>query len=407
MRMRTFTRGQKIYFALLANLMVPLAGMSTDIYLPSLPAISQHFSALKSFVQLTVTSYIIAMGFAQLIAGPISDAYGRKKLLLFSLLLQLLSVIGILLSASIYAMIVWRFMQGLGAALMIVPARAILNDIFTGQQLRKQFNYTTISFALGPIVAPFIGGYLQDYFGWQANFYFLFCYLVMLILMLFLYVETISLTRVFSVHHLWKNYHIILRDKYFLVIAIFLGILYGYIGFFNIIGPFLIQDVFDKSVLYYGRVALLIGFAWFLGNTFNRILFDVNKKIKTQIALGMIFIMSIAMMILVNMGYADAMIFIVPTFMIEVLSGLIFPIYVGEGIMFFPSMAASVNACLFSLVWLIYGISTFVATLLDVHSLVPIAISYTFITIMAMVVYYGFILKLEKKELSHNTSNQC
>ena len=169
----TFISKQKLYFAILVNIIVPLAGISTDIYLPSLPAISTHFNVTKTFVQLTVASYVIAVGLAQLLAGPISDAYGRKNLLLIAIFTQLLAVLAIIFSPSIDWMILFRFVQGLGAAFMLVPARAILNDVFHGSELKKQFNYCTISFALGPTIAPFLGGYLQHYFGCQANFIFI------------------------------------------------------------------------------------------------------------------------------------------------------------------------------------------------------------------------------------------
>ena len=163
---RKRTHNNKTYLAVLINIIIPLAGMSTDIYLPSLPAMCSHFHVAKALVQLTVTTYVLGVGIAQLIAGPISDANGRKKLLVFALLIQLIAILLIVLTPSIHWMIVFRFLQGIGAGLMVVPARAIINDIFSGTELKKQFNTLTISFAMAPIIAPFIGGYVQHYFGW-------------------------------------------------------------------------------------------------------------------------------------------------------------------------------------------------------------------------------------------------
>ena len=156
----------------LANFFVPLAGISTDIYLPSLPAMAHHFLVSKAFVQITVTTYGVGMGLMQFIAGPVSDALGRKKLFIGALLTQIIAILVILNAQSIILIIVMRLFQGVGAAFLIVPARAILNDCFSGEQLKKQFNYITISFAMGPILGPFIGSYLQQYFDWHACFIF-------------------------------------------------------------------------------------------------------------------------------------------------------------------------------------------------------------------------------------------
>ena len=96
---------KKRFFAILVYIIIPLGGVSTDIYLPSLPAISAHFHAIKTLAQLTVTAYVMALGLAQLFAGPISDALGRKKPLIIAVVVQLLSVVAIIFSQSIYWMI--------------------------------------------------------------------------------------------------------------------------------------------------------------------------------------------------------------------------------------------------------------------------------------------------------------
>ena len=76
----------RYHYAFLAHYFITVAGISTDIYLPSLPAISHAFTASKTMVQLTVTAFMLAMGLLQFIAGPICDAVGRKKMLVFALL---------------------------------------------------------------------------------------------------------------------------------------------------------------------------------------------------------------------------------------------------------------------------------------------------------------------------------
>lgn len=385
-----YTPRQKLYFALLVNIMIPLGAMSTDIYLPSLPAIGHYFNADNAWVQLTITAYVIAMGLTQLIAGPLSDAYGRKSLLLMAVFMQIVAVIGILISSSISQMIIFRFVQGMGAAFMMVPARAILNDVFDGHELKKQFNYCTISFAIGPIVAPFFGGYLQNYFGWQSNFIFILMYAVLLLALLSAgYQETIANPRRFSPHDLWNNYRIILGNRFFLCSAIFAGMAWGYGCFFNINGPFLIQDGFHYSSIAYGRIALLMGLAWFLGNTLNRILFRYDEKAKTQLALWLALLTSMIMLIFVSAGFFNMTTFIIPTFIVMLLGGFIFPIYIGECMVIFSDLAASANACLFSLIWIIFSGITFIAILLNAHSLLPITLAFLGVSVISLLFYFA------------------
>ena len=163
----------KTFIALLVNFAIPLGGMSSDIYLPSLPAMSNYFYLPNTFVQLTITLFTLGLGIGQLLTGPISDALGRKKLFISGMILQLIALVIIVITNSIHLFIVVRFFQGLGAAFMMVTARAMLSDVFHGEELKKQYTYMTASFALGPIVAPFLGGYLQHYLGWRSNFYFI------------------------------------------------------------------------------------------------------------------------------------------------------------------------------------------------------------------------------------------
>ena len=392
---KVLTYKQKIWFVVMINLLIPLGGISTDIYLPSLPAMSMHFHVSKVLVQLTVSSYVFALGFCQLIAGPISDAVGRKKILLASTLIQLIAIFAILTSSHITLIMLYRFIQGLGAAMMMVPLRAVLNDLFTGKAFKKQFNYLTISFAMGPILGPFIGGYLQHSFGWQACFYFIFIYaLLAMVLILFFYRETIAETRAFSIDHLWKHYHVILSNKFFLSSALFMGVIWGYIAVFNVAGPFLIQGVLHKNAVTYGHIAFLMGIAWFLGNVLNRILFRVNLTLKTQVALYVSLAMSIVMLVMNLNGYFTTTLIVAPTFIITMCSANMFPLYIAECIALFPKISASANACVFSLAWVIFGIFTMIASLLKVHSLLPIILTYLSIGILAIVIYYGFIRAL-------------
>ncbi len=376
------------YFASLVYLLVPLAGIGTDIYLPSLPSMVHVFGVDRSYIQLTVTAYVLAMGIAQLLAGPMSDSLGRKKLIVASLVFQLLAIFIILHVHSIIAVIAGRFVQGFAAAFMIVPARAILNDVFSGQQLKKHFNYLTISFALGPIVAPFIGGYAEHYIGWYASFWFLFvCALIMLVAVLFTLPETLKEQKRFKVTSMLHNYQMVfasMRYKMFILFTIFL---YAYTAIFSVIGPFIFQVNLHFNAVVYGYIALGVGVCWFSGNMTNRFLFDVHPHKKISVALSVGSLVTVMMVIFAAQGYFNVYLAALPIYGLIFLSGMVFPIFVGECLSLFPQIPASANACFFSLSWFGFAFFTGVATLLRAHTLLPIAVTFLIVNLCAQLLY--------------------
>jgi len=393
MNTERFTEKQKRRYCLFVILTLPLGGMSTDVYMPSLPHISQYFSTTQAYTQLTVTVFIIAMAFAQLIAGPISDSFGRKKLLIASTSLQIIFVLGIIFSPTILSMLVFRFFQGLACAFMMVPARAIVTDIYTGEKLKKMIGTTSIFFALSPIIAPFIGGYLQHFFGWHSNFMFLLIYIALVFtLTLLRYQETISQKHPFVLSKLWHNYHRILRNKKFIRSSLFTSIVLGYFAMFVVTGPFLVQVTLKYSAIVYGHMALFLGVAWFLGTSLARLAFRYDIHLKTQIALIATLLISIMMLI---KGYHvfNLWTLMIPTITLTILSGFKFPTYMAESLTIFPDIAASANGCLFSMTWLVFGAYTYAASFFNISTLIPISISYIVVSLLAIILYFGFLKK--------------
>ncbi|PHQ80971.1 MAG: hypothetical protein COB66_03495 [Coxiella sp. (in: Bacteria)] len=371
---KTKVAHRKLVIAFLANFFIPLAGISTDIYLPSLPALSAHYATSHAMVQYTVVTFTLGMGLMQFIAGPVSDALGRRKLLLAALIVQFITIVLILVIPSITWMILLRFIQGAAAAFMIVPARALLNDVFSADQLKKQFNYTTISFALGPILGPFIGSYLQLYFGWHANFIFILGYAFLaLMFVLFLLPETIASTHRFSMSHLWKNYGCIIQNKAFVVTCALTACMPAANMLFTVAGSFIIQKSLHYSVIMYGRMSLVIGFAWFLGNLLNRLLFSIPEKIKVRVGLSIAVVTAIIMLLFSIAGYFTLILFVIPTFIMVVVGGGLFSLFVSNSLSKFSDLAASANGFLFSITWIGFSVFTLIASTISTTSLISLS----------------------------------
>ncbi len=156
---------------LLLSLLTALGPLTMDMYLPSLPAIGQALDASTVQVQLTISSYLIGFAVGQIFYGPVSDRLGRRPVILAALVLYVAATIVCAVAQSIHVLIAVRFVQALGGAGCIVLARAAVRDLYSGVRAGRELSLMGSITAFAPIVAPAIGGALQDAFGWHATFY--------------------------------------------------------------------------------------------------------------------------------------------------------------------------------------------------------------------------------------------
>lgn len=152
--------------------MAGIGAMNMSAFLPSLPAMTAYFDTEYEVMQLSVSLYLAVNAALQLIIGPISDRYGRRSLTLVCLGLFVVSTLGCILSPNIETFLVFRMLQGV-VAVGLVLSRAIVRDMVPQNEAASMIGYVTMGMALVPMVAPMIGGALDEAFGWQATFVFL------------------------------------------------------------------------------------------------------------------------------------------------------------------------------------------------------------------------------------------
>ena len=159
--------------ALLLASLTALGPFSIDTYLPSFHDIGQSLHATPIEVQQTLTAYLLPFAVMALWHGAISDALGRRRVILVTLALFGLSLFGCLFATRIEHLWVLRALQGMSAGAGIVIGRAIVRDLFDGPAAQRLMSHITMMFALAPAIAPVIGGRLQSWFGWRSVFGFL------------------------------------------------------------------------------------------------------------------------------------------------------------------------------------------------------------------------------------------
>ena len=159
-----------------------LGAIASDIYTPSLSAISGHFQVSIHVVQYSMAIFMFSFAALQLVYGPLSEAFGRRLPLLCGLVLMTIGSTTCALSHSISMLFIGRFLQGCGAAAGPL-FRPIFRDVFKNEELAKYGSYAGIIMTFIVPAAPTLGGYLQHYFNWRASFIFLSCYAILGILL--------------------------------------------------------------------------------------------------------------------------------------------------------------------------------------------------------------------------------
>ncbi len=147
-----------------------LGPLSTDLYLPSLPAISVALRSSVSQAQLTLSSFLTGFALGQVFYGSLSDRYGRRPVLTGGLSLFCLGTLGCAISPDIESLIAFRFLQALGASGPVVVSRAMVRDLYEGRRAAQELARMGTIMGVVPAVAPVLGGILQTLFGWQASF---------------------------------------------------------------------------------------------------------------------------------------------------------------------------------------------------------------------------------------------
>ena len=132
--------------------------LAIDTYLPSFPAIVQDFNASPLLVQQTLSFFLFTFAFMMLFYGTLSDSFGRRPVILVSLVLYVIASVGAALAPSLGWLLAWRVLQGLSAGAGSVIGRAIVQDRYSGAAAQKILSHIMMVFALAPAIAPVLGG---------------------------------------------------------------------------------------------------------------------------------------------------------------------------------------------------------------------------------------------------------
>lgn len=254
--MGTTSKMYYVYLIVFLGLLSAFGPFVIDMYLPALPEMAEVFHCDSSIVQLGLTFCMIGLAAGQLLFGPASDKYGRKAVLVFSLIIFVVASVICCFSTSVVAFTAARLLQGIGGAGGIVLSRSIAADIYSGRELAKLIAILSAINNLAPVAAPVAGGGVAHEWGWQGIFVILLILGIVLLGLCIPFQESLPLTKRFSgkLTASAKGYKKVSKIKgftsYSIVYALAMAALFAYIS----ATPFIVQDMFGFSELQFSLV---------------------------------------------------------------------------------------------------------------------------------------------------------
>ncbi|GGA98364.1 MFS transporter [Puia dinghuensis] len=309
----------------LAFALIPLTGLATDVYLPSLPAMAADLHVSSGAIQNTLLVFLVTAGISQLFVGSLLDSFGRFRISIAAMLLFSLASFVIANTHSIYVLFAMRVVHGITVAIIAVGKRAYFLDTFEGEKLRSYTSLFSIVWATAPIVAPFIGGYLQAAFGWHGSFYFLgFFTLAILGLDLVFGGESLKTLSPFKPAAILNTYGSMLKTRDYGMSMIIMGLSYSMLMVYGMTSPFIIEHVYRCSPIITGYSSLLSGVALMTGGIISKSIIHRPLDRKIPVAMGLQTVVAVALL-LVSVFYLSNLYTLLPFVMLlNVGAGFIF-----------------------------------------------------------------------------------
>ena len=240
----------------------------TDLYLPAFPELMEYFDTTTSLIQLSLTFGVIGLAAGQLVIGPLSDKYGRRRPLILSLTVFVVSTFICLLCRDVITFICFRLLQGIAAAGGVVVSRSIAVDLYEGKEFTRFFAMLSAVQGLAPIVAPIAGGLLLGITDWRGIFAVLLLIGVAILAVAFRFRESLPEERrqTGSVLATFANFRSVLGNKHFvcymLIQSFAMGVLFAYISS----SPFIFQTEYGLTPVMYSVCFAFNGLAIMTGN---------------------------------------------------------------------------------------------------------------------------------------------
>ncbi|MFK7891684.1 MAG: MFS transporter, partial [Granulosicoccus sp.] len=301
------------------------AVMGLTILTPILPLITHDLAVPASSVQQLLTIYLIAISLGQLVSGPVSDRFGRRPVMLCGAVLYFLGGLATAIADSIEMLIMWRMLQGFGAAACMAMGRAIINDVFDRNEAARQMSMISMVLAIAPALSLAFGGILAEYAGWQSTMALLsFIGIVMFVSAFYLAAETnLHRLQTLDVSLIISIYRAVLGNRLFLCWAVTSAMQVGIFFVLNGVLAYQYQRL-GYSLAEFGLWFALTPLFYVVGNTLNRSWF-VARGIERAALLGcsLSVVAMLALAVTQSLGFTHALSLALPCCLFGFSNGIV------------------------------------------------------------------------------------
>ncbi len=271
---KRFTTSSRTTIILILGTLIAIGPFSIDMYLPGFGNVAEDFGVDISRVGLTLTSYLIGIALGQLAYGPLMDRFGRRRPLIGGLILFTVTSLICAASWNLNILIAARFFMALGGCAGMVASKAIVRDLFEKKQVADVLSTLMLIMGVAPIIAPTVGGLVIGAFDWEAVFYILAAFaIIMLVLITYVLPESAKPNHTTSLRpkNILLEYVSILKNREFFIFAVARGFTMGCLLSYVSSAPFIFIEFFGLTEQQFGWVFGSNALGLILGSQINRL----------------------------------------------------------------------------------------------------------------------------------------
>ncbi|WP_455912736.1 MFS transporter [Pseudomonas putida] len=352
-----------------------------NILLPSFPALAARFDTPTAEIALSISLFTLVFSVSQLIAGPLSDKWGRKEVLLGCITLSILGAIGCALSTDYLSFLLFRSVQALGCGFFVL-GHALVEDLFEEQdRARVRLYYMTLS---GSFVAlsPLIGSWLQTTFDWQGSFY----GFALMALGMLIHAFCILPSKSASPHRTPVSIIGTLKDvatnrdflRYWWIAALVFACYFALIS----VTPLIFMDSLKLSEYQYALVLMVYGVAYLLGGLAASYLQKrISLSRQINIGLGLLLIAGVLLMLIVGLGAITTITLLLPMLISALAVTLVRPAAISAAMLLFSSSAGTAASAGNSIMFVTAAVSSAALAQAGANLLMTIAISFIVLSV--------------------------
>ncbi|GLS82912.1 purine nucleoside transporter PunC [Paraferrimonas haliotis] len=368
-----------------------LGFIATDMYLPAFEALQAEFETSQALIALTLSVFLLGMAAGQLVYGPLSDRFGRKRVLAFGLSVFAIASVGCAYAETVEQLICARFLQALGVCSATVIWQAVVIDRYQGKAAERIFATIMPLVALSPALAPLLGAYLQQAFGWRVIFLLLVGFAIVLLFMTSRETESAprhTLTKTAGAG-LIANYRALLSSRQFVgYMLMFSGCSAAFFAYLTGI-PFVMAGMgYEATDIGWSFVPQTIAFL--VGGFGCRSLLKRHPSERLILWGLALFMVSVAIIVVITLVLKPQSIvpILIPFCFMAIANGALYPLVINKALQPFKNFSATASGLLnFLQTLLCFAASALVSNWVEQHQAIAVAAT---MTLAALTVQLGY-----------------